>query len=410
MATHVIMPQGGQDLTEGTVLSWAKNEGDAVVKGELLCEVETEKATFEVDAPCDGVLLKILTPAGEVAEVFAPIGIVGEPGETPEPVRASAPNAAQLQEEPKIDIAAIRKRLGKTPELRATRIKASGRAKRAAREHDVDLAQVTGTGPGGRIVEQDVLNVLKSPETVTTAPPSASAPAAAAALEGRTEALSKMRQTIARRLQQSKQTIPHFYVTVSVEMTDALKLRQKLNAQVAADSPAKISLNDMIVKAAALALEEHARVNVILQEDAVVYLDRVNVGIAVSLEDGLIVPALPDVDILSLKGIAKKTKQLVAQAKVGKQAEFAQAAFTISNMGMLDVENFAAIINPPESAILAVGSAHKGVMVSDNNDLSIRDVMKMTISADHRVIDGALAATFINTIKYHLQHPKTLLT
>ncbi len=141
-----------------------------------------------------------------------------------------------------------------------------------------------------------------------------------------------------------------------------------------------------------------------------VYLDRVNMGIAISLEEGLIVPVLPDVDVLSLKGIAKKTKQLIAQAKAGKQTEFLQAAFTISNMGMLDVENFVAIINPPESAILAIGSVQKGVVVSEENDLSIRDVMKMTISADHRIIDGTLAANFINKIKYHLQHPKTLLT
>jgi pyruvate dehydrogenase E2 component (dihydrolipoamide acetyltransferase) len=192
-------------------------------------------------------------------------------------------------------------------------------------------------------------------------------------------------------------------------MTDALKLREELNTDLAADSPAKISVNDLIVKAAALALEGFYQVNCMLQGDDLVYLDDINIGIAVGLGEGLVVPVLAKADVLSLRDIAKKTKELVTLAKSGKQANFAQGSFTISNMGMLDVENFAAIINPPESAILAVGTIQKSVIVSDNNDLSIRDMMKMTISVDHRIVDGAVAAKFINKIKYHLQNPKTLL-
>ena len=405
MATNIIMPQGGQDLTEGTVVSWLKQEGEFVKKDEVVCEVETEKAVFEVAAPCEGILLNIITPAGGVAEVFSVIGVIGETGEALEPVKAVEREKEEPSKTTKVDIAAIRKRPGKGDSgSDRKRIKASGRAKRTAREHDIDLADVKGSGPGGRIIEKDVLATLKQ-----TTPTSVSTPDVGRrpSIQGRSEPLSTMRKIIARRLQQSKQTIPHFYVTVSVEMTDALKLREELNAQVVST---KISVNDLVVKAASLALEECYQVNCILQDDALIYLDRVNIGIAVSLDNGLVVPVLPDVDVLSLKGIAKRTKELISQAKSGKQAEFIQAAFSISNMGMLDVENFTAIINPPESAILAVGSVQKGVVVSENNDLSIRDVMKMTISADHRVIDGALAAKFVNTIKYHLQHPTTLLT
>ena len=421
MATKIIMPQGGQDLTEGTVVSWLKNEGETVKKDEVICEVETEKAVFEVSAPSDGVLLKIMTPAGEVAKVFSAIGFIGEAGEQlglkETPDKKDEKKAATTKE---IDISAIRKRLGKEQEVQSKRIKASGRAKKRAKEKGVDLTKIQGTGPGGRIVEKDILAFLEKTEATPTPAPvaqpvsippqSAAAPALPKNLQdSRVEPMSKMRKIIARRLQQSKQNIPHFYATVSVEMTDALKLREELNAQVSADSPARISINDMIVKAAALALEEFYQVNCILQDDYLIYLNKISIGIAVALEEGLIVPVLPDVDILSLKGIAKKTKELLAQAKVGKIA-LTQGSFTITNMGMMDVENFAAIINPPESAILAISSVQKGVVVSKTNDISIRDIMKMTISADHRVVDGVLAAKFINKIKYHLQNPKTLLT
>jgi pyruvate dehydrogenase E2 component (dihydrolipoamide acetyltransferase) len=420
MATKVIMPQGGQDLTEGTVVQWLKQEGETVQKDEVICEVETEKAVFEVTAPCDGVLIKITAQVGEVAEVFSAIGYIGEPGEqVPVDAPAQKPAAPPTETSGKPDIAAIRKRLGKDRPSKSKRIKASGRAKKLAKEQGVDLAAVQGTGPGGRITENDIQTYLEqaaapAASTVVTpsepAPPPPASPPTTAAVPGKTVPMSKIRAVIARRLQQSKQTIPHFYVTVTAEMTAALKLRQELNAQLPAESPAKISINDMVVKAAALALEEFYQVNCQLQDNNLVYLDTINIGIAVSLEDRLVVPVLTDAEVLSLKGIAKKSKDLVALAKAGKQADMARASFTISNMGMMDVENFAAIINPPESAILAVSSVQKGVTVSEHNDLSIRDLMKMTISADHRIVDGVLAARFINKIKYHLQHPQTLLT
>ena len=219
--------------------------------------------------------------------------------------------------------------------------------------------------------------------------------------------MTRIRQVIARRMQQSKQTIPHFYVTVTVDMTDAIARRKELNTKVDQDS--KVSMNDMVVKAAAVALGEFPQVNCKIDQDNIVYLKDINIGVAVGLDDGLVVPVLPEVDTLSLKGIAKKTKDLVNLAKAGKQASLTAGTFTISNMGMLNVDNFVAIINPPETAILAVGSIRKSIMVTADNSFQIRDTMSMTLSADHRAIDGVLGSQFVNKIKYCLENPQTLL-
>ena len=216
-----------------------------------------------------------------------------------------------------------------------------------------------------------------------------------------------MRKVIARRLQQSKQTIPHFYVTVAVDMTEAIKLRVELNNKAGGNN--KISMNDMIVKAAAMALGEFPQVNCKVDEESIVYMEDINIGVAVSVEEGLLVPVLPEVDTLSLKGIAKKTKEIAGLAKTGKQASLTPGTFTVSNMGMMNVDNFIAIINPPETAILAVASTRKKLVVSEDNTMQIRDMMNMTLSADHRAVDGALASQFINQIKYCLENPQTLL-
>ena len=221
--------------------------------------------------------------------------------------------------------------------------------------------------------------------------------------------MSKMRRLIARRMQQSKQTIPHFYVTISVDMKEAIELRDVMNSESATGEQERISVNDMITKAAALALEEFYMVNCTLQDENIVYLKEINIGIAVGLDEGLIVPVLPGVDRLSLKEIAQKTRQIVALSKAGKQASLTPGGFTITNMGMFNVENFVAIINPPESAILSVGSIEKKVVVGEDSALRIRDMMKMTLSIDHRAVDGVTAAQFVNKVKYHLQNPKTLL-
>ena len=422
MAEKIIMPQGGQDIMEGRVLRWHKAEGDSVQKDEVICEVETEKAVFEVKSPVDGVLLKIVVPEGKVAQVFSAIGYVGAAGESvdveadededPEEKKEAKPTKADKKESG-VDVAALKRKVAARGKGRKGRIKASGRAKKLADQHGVDIALVEGSGPKGRIVEKDVLAYLdEGPAVAAAAPPAAetapaAAPAGSPALRGQTVPMTRMRQVIARRLQQSKQTIPHFYVTVTVDMTDAIQRRVELNAGAERDS--KISMNDMVVKATAVALGEFPQVNCKIDEDNLIYLEDINIGVAVGLDDGLVVPVLAEVDSLSLKGIAKKTKELVNLAKAGKQASLTPGTFTVSNMGMLDVDNFVAIINPPETAILAVGSVRKKLVVADDNSFQVRDTMCMTLSADHRAVDGVLGSKFINRIKFGLENPQTLL-
>jgi pyruvate dehydrogenase E2 component (dihydrolipoamide acetyltransferase) len=412
MAEKIIMPQGGQDITEGRVLRWHKAEGDPVKKDEVICEVETEKAVFEVKSPMDGVLLKIVVPAGKVARIFSTIGFVGQTGERielegEEEDVEEKKEAAADKKEAGIDVAALREKTAAKGKDKKVRVKASGRARKLADQRGIDISQVEGTGPQGRITEKDVFAYLeKGPAAVQVAAAEPARPAAAAALRGQTVPMNRVRKVIARRLQQSKQTIPHFYVTVTVDMTDAIKQREALNAK--ADKDSKISLNDMVVKAAAIALGEFPQVNCKIDEDNIIYLEDINIGVAVGLDEGLVVPVLPEVDTLSLKGIAKKTKELVNLAKAGKQASLTPGTFTISNMGMLDVDNFVAIINPPEAAILAVGSVRKNLVVAADNSFQVRDTMCMTLSADHRAVDGVLGSKFVNRIKYGLENPQTL--
>ena len=417
MAEKIIMPQGGQDITEGRVLRWHKAEGDPVKKDEVICEVETEKAVFEVKSPVDGVLIKIVVAEGKVARIFSTIGFVGTAGERveledEEDAAEEKKAATPATEDTGIDVAALKKKVAAKSKDRKGRVKASGRARKLADQQGIDIADVEGTGPKGRITEKDVQAYLEKLPAVSDAAPAALAAAApaqakASAMRGQTVPMSRMRKVIARRLQQSKQTIPHFYVTVTVDMTDAILQREALNAR--ADQDSKVSLNDMVVKAAAIALGEFPQVNCKIDEDNLIYLEDVNIGVAVGLDDGLVVPVLSEVDNLSLKGIAKKTKELVNLAKAGKQASLTPGTFTVSNMGMLDVDNFVAIINPPETAILAVGSVRKNLVVAADHSFQVRDTMCMTLSADHRAVDGVLGSKFVNRIKYGLEHPQTLI-
>ena len=416
MAEKIIMPQGGQDITEGRVVRWHKAEGDPVKKDEVICEVETEKAVFEVESSLDGVLLKIVVPEGKVARIFSIIGFVGAAGESVEleDEEDVADEKKEVKKDSDIDVAALKKKVAARGKGKKEKAKASGRARKLADQKGIDISRVEGSGPKGRITEKDVLAYI---ETAPVAPePAAATPAAseppvapvgATDMRGQTVQMSRIRKVIARRLQQSKQTIPHFYVTVTVDMTDAIHQRKELNTKVDKDS--KVSMNDLVVKAAAVALGEFPQVNCKIDEDNIVYLGDINIGVAVGLDDGLVVPVLPEVDTLSLKGIAKKTKELVNLAKAGKQASLTAGTFTISNMGMLNVDNFVAIINPPETAILAVGSVRKNIMVTADNSFQIRDTMSMTLSADHRAIDGVLGSQFVNKIKYCLENPQTLL-
>jgi pyruvate dehydrogenase E2 component (dihydrolipoamide acetyltransferase) len=402
MATKIIMPQGGQDIAEGTVVSWLKKEGETVKKGETVCEVETEKAVFEVQAPADGTILKILAKEGEKVPIFALIGVIGRPGED-----ISQLTGEDGKEKKGLDIAEIRKRIGKEVPGRADRIKASGRAKKIAAEKGIDLSEVQGTGPSGRIVEKDVFSHAKQFEIRPE--PGRPQVTGRQEMRGRRVPMSKMRHVIARRMQQSKQAIPHFYVTVSADMTEAIRFRDAYNSQPETGGDGEISINDLVTKAVALALEEYYMVNCTMEDGSIVYLNEINIGIAVGLDEGLIVPVLSRADRLSLREIARKTRELVSLSKAGKQASLTRGSFTITNMGMFNVENFIAIINPPESAILSVGSIERKLVVGEDDGFRIRAMMKMTLSIDHRVVDGVAASQFVNKIKYHLQNPKTLL-
>ena len=408
MAEKIIMPQGGQDITEGQVVQWLKSEGDEVKKGEVICEVETEKAVFEVESPADGVLLKIIVPAGQKARVLSTIGFVGAAGEN---VELEEEDAIEDKKITGIDVAILRKKVAAKGRGSKSQAKVSGRARKLADQKGIDISHVEGSGPKGRITEKDVLAYFETapipPESAAAPDESSKASAGAADIRGKSVPMTRKRKVIARRLQQSKQTIPHYYVTVTVDMTDAIQRRKEHHTK--GEDDINVSINDMVVMAAAIALGEFPQVNCKLDEDNIHYLKDINIGVAVGLDDGLVVPVLPKVDTLSLQDIAKKTKELINLAKAGKQASLTAGTFTISNMGMLNVDNFVAIINPPETAILAVGSVRKNIMVASDNSFLIRDTMSMTLSADHRAIDGVLGSQFVNKIKYCLENPQILL-
>ncbi|MEX1349542.1 MAG: dihydrolipoamide acetyltransferase family protein [Desulfobacterales bacterium] len=408
MAEKIIMPQGGQDITEGQVVQWLKSEGDEVKKGEVICEVETEKAVFEVESPADGVLLKIIVPAGQKARVLSTIGFVGAAGEN---VELEEEDAIEDKKITGIDVAILRKKVAAKGRGSKSQAKVSGRARKLADQKGIDISHVEGSGPKGRITEKDVLAYFETapipPESAAAPYESSKASAGAADIRGKSVPMTRKRKVIARRLQQSKQTIPHYYVTVTVDMTDAIQRRKEHHTK--GEDDINVSINDMVVMAAAIALGEFPQVNCKLDEDNIHYLKDINIGVAVGLDDGLVVPVLPKVDTLSLQDIAKKTKELINLAKAGKQDSLTAGTFTISNMGMLNVDNFVAIINPPETAILAVGSVRKNIMVASDNSFLIRDTMSMTLSADHRAIDGVLGSQFVNKIKYCLENPQILL-
>jgi pyruvate dehydrogenase E2 component (dihydrolipoamide acetyltransferase) len=383
------MPQGGQDITEGVVVRWLKAEGEAVRKGDVLCEVETEKAIFEVESPVDGMLLKIVAPAGRKVPIFSLIGIVGEAGEA---FDLEAMIAEQAPQEQRPDVTAIRRRLAAGEGAPRDRAKASGRARKLAAEKGVDLERIAGSGPRGRITSQDVLiHVEKCRLKVT-------------ALEGRALPMSRMRRAIARNVALSKQTIPHFYVTVAVDVSEALGLREVLRA-----AGREISITDLVVRAAALTLREFPAVNGRVQDDQFLAFEDVNIGLAVALDEGLVVPVLPRADALRLDEIARLSRELVARAREGRQANLVPGTFTVSNLGMLGVDNFIAIINPPETGILAVGAVRRQPVAAEDDSIRIRSMMQITLSSDHRVVDGALAARFIAGIRQRLEDPRQLL-
>ncbi len=410
MATDVILPSLGFDMTEGKLSRWLRQEGERVEKGQAIAEIETEKATVEIEASVSGVLAKIVVQAGQTVPIGTVIGIIAEPGEK---VAAAAPPPAGAPPVPAAPPSPAPSAEERTEEERGAaggRIKASPVARRMAEEAGLDLAAVKGTGPGGRIMERDV-------EAATAARPRAAAGPAPPAAPGRTAAgaaaagpvpLTPMRQAIARRMAQSKATAPHFYLTVDVDMDEAMKVREELNA--VASEEEKVSVNDLVVAAAARTLTRFRMLNASYREGALEVHPRINIGIAVALEEGLISPVLRDADTKPLRTIAAESKALSERARAGRLRadDLGSGTFTVSNLGMFDVEQFVAIINPPEAAILAVGAVTPRP-VARGGAIRIAATVKATLSVDHRVADGAQAARFMQALKKLLENPVNLL-
>ena len=406
MATNVVMPQMGYDMREGTVVRWYKQEGETVDRGEVIADIETDKATVEFEAYTGGVLGRIVAEAGVAVPVGELIAIITEPGESvpeaaaPAPSPAAAPAPVAAEPEP-----------AAAPSAASDGgVRASPIARRLARERGIDLALVAGSGPNGRITERDVENYQAA--APAAAPEPAPAPAAtpepvAAPSDSRIE-LSRMRQTIARVTSDSKSTAPHFYVTAEVDMGNAMSLRRDVND--ASDPENRVSVNDLMVKACALALAKHPKFNSFYRVDHLEVHGAMNIGIAIALESGLILPGVSNCESKSLLQIASATKDLIARANSGtlRNEEYSSTTFSISNMGMFDVESFTAIIYPPHAAILAVGSVKQQPVVRDG-ELTVGTMMKATLSTDHRVADGAEAAQFLMEIKRVLENPVSLL-
>lgn len=424
MAIKIELPSVAAGMEEATLVRWVKAEGDKVSKGETLAEMETDKAVMEMEAEADGVLGRILVPGGtEGVAVGTVIGVLLEPGED-----ESALASFQAPSAPTADASPAALEPETFPETRAAakltpqhshgeRILASPLAKRLAADYGVDLHSVQGSGPRGRIVRVDVERVREiapAPSASAAAAPVTKPAAAPAIVEGtRVQRIpnSGMRKTIARRLAESKQQVPHFYLTVDVQVDELLALRSRLNAKGSKAEPKfRLSVNDIIVYAAACALRRVPAVNSSWSDEAILrYLD-VDVCVAVATEGGLVTPVIHEADRKGLAEISGEIRELARKAHDGKlvPADYQGGGFTISNLGMYGVREFAAIVNPPQAAILAVGAVEKRPVVRDDQ-LVVGSLMTLTLSADHRVVDGAVGARFLAELKALLEDPLELL-
>jgi pyruvate dehydrogenase E2 component (dihydrolipoamide acetyltransferase) len=418
MATNILMPALSPTMTEGTLARWLKKEGETIKSGDVIAEIETDKATMEVEAVDEGVLGKILVGDGTAGvKVNEPIAILVEKGEAVPATIAPAPTpSAAAVPTPQAAAAATPQRNGHdvTPAPAAgARVFASPLARRMAQQAGIDLATLTGSGPNGRIVRADI-DAAQARGPATPAPVAAAVKPAALVITAphRLVLHSSVRKVIARRLTEAKQTVPHFYVSVDVEIDALLKLRAELNAKSAKDGPGafKLSVNDLIIKAAAITLRRVPKVNASYTDEAVVLYDDVDISVAVSIPDGLITPIVRRADQKGLAAISNEMKDLGTRAKAGKlkPEEFQGGGFSISNMGMYGVSNFAAIINPPQAGILAVAAGQQRAVVKDGV-LAIATVMSCTLSVDHRIVDGALGAEWLAEFKRVVEDPLSLM-
>jgi len=428
MPTEILMPALSPTMEEGTLAKWLVKEGDTVSSGDIMAEIETDKATMEFEAVDEGTIGKILVAEGsEGVKVNTPIAVLLEEGESADDISDAAP-AAEPAEAPATEAAPQSTAPAASPAPAApaasdgSRIFASPLARRIAADKGLDLSAIKGSGPRGRIVKADVENATAQPAAApaAAATPAASAPATGPAAdavmamyEGREFeeiSLNGMRKTIAARLTEAKQSIPHFYLRRDIELDALLAFRGDLNKQLEPRG-VKLSVNDFIIKACALALQTVPDANAVWAGDRMLKLKPSDVAVAVAIEGGLFTPVLKDAEMKSLSALSAEMKDLAGRARDRKLAphEYQGGSFAISNLGMFGIDNFDAVINPPHGAILAVGSGVKKPVVGKDGELGIATVMSVTLSVDHRVIDGALGAQLLTAIKDNLENPMTML-
>ncbi len=415
MPTQIVMPALSPTMTEGTLARWLKGEGEAINSGDIIAEVETDKATMEIESHEEGTLGRILVAEGtEGVAINTPIAeLLAEGEEAGSAPAASAPAAAPVRAAP--EPAAASEPAPAATEKPAERIFASPLARRMAAQAGLDLAQISGSGPRGRIVKRDIEAALAAPAAPAAPPPvqaPAAVPAAAPVSVPDSEPVTEipnsgMRKVIARRLTESKQTIPHFYLTVDCEIDSLLKFREELNSRL--DS-GKISVNDLVVHAVALALRKVPEANATWTDAATLRRDTIDVSVAVAVEGGLVTPVVRRADVKGLAEIAAEMADFAARAREGKLTpeEYQGGGFSVSNLGMYGIREFAAVINPPQAGILAVGAGEQRPVVKDGA-LAIATVMSCTLSGDHRVIDGAIGAKFLAAFKRLIEDPLTML-
>ncbi|MXV36308.1 MULTISPECIES: pyruvate dehydrogenase complex dihydrolipoamide acetyltransferase [unclassified Saccharibacter] len=415
MATDILMPALSPTMKTGTLARWLKKEGETVAAGDLIAEIETDKATMEVEAVDEGIVGRLLVAEGtpDIA-VNTPIAILVDEGEAvPEkPTSAGEPTveapAASTASAPESSAAPAQETSRNAAPVveKGKRIFISPLARRLAKERGLDIATLKGTGPNGRILRRDVDNgAVKAPASAPTKTEEASVKSG----EVQSVPHSTMRKVIARRLTESKTQVPHFYVSVDIELDALLALRSKLNASLEAEG-LKLSVNDMMIRAVALALKKQPGLNVQFTETEMLHFDDADIAMAVSVPDGLVTPIIRQADKKSLRQISVEARDLAGRARAGKLVpeEFQGGTFSISNMGMFGVKDFAAILNPPQAAILAIASGQKRPVVRDG-ELAIATVMTVTLSVDHRAVDGALGAQWLNTLRDLVQNPYSLV-
>ena len=413
-ATAILMPKMSDTMTEGTLVAWLKKVGDKVKSGDIIAEVETDKATMELENYEDGTLLYIGVQAGEAVAVDGIIAVVGQEGADYQALlnpQSPTPPLEPLANSNGVAAAEVEVLSSETEAT--TRVKASPLAKALAHGKGIDLSKITGSGEGGRIVKRDLDTAqpaVATPAPVVAAPmpqPTATAPAAPSTGDYEDTPLSQMRKTIARRLSESMFTAPHFYLTMEIVMDKAMELRGKLNEV----SPVKISFNDLVIKAAALALKQHPAVNSAWLGDKIRKYHYVNVGVAVAVDEGLLVPVVRDADKKTLSAIAGEVKEMAGKAKDKKlqPKDWEGNTFSISNLGMFGIDEFTAIINPPDACIMAVGGIKQTAAFNADGSVYPTNIMKVTLSCDHRVVDGASGAAFLQTFKKLLENPLGML-